>query len=46
MRRDLKFVWVSHVSDVFRAALADPEPIPSATLNRDIRGKNPLLQPT
>jgi ATP-dependent Lon protease len=44
LRRDLKFIWVSHVSDVFRAALADPErPGSGAPVNRDIASKEPLL---
>jgi ATP-dependent Lon protease len=46
LRRDLEFVFVKHVSQVFDAALADAgRPQPATTLDRDIPAPEAVLQP-
>jgi ATP-dependent Lon protease len=47
LRRDLLFVFVKHVSQVFDAALADAgHPRPAGTLDRDIAAAEAVLQPS
>jgi ATP-dependent Lon protease len=46
LRRDLDFVWVKHVSEVFRAALADVERRAAPAVNRDLQAPESVLQTT
>jgi ATP-dependent Lon protease len=48
LRRELKFVFVKHVAEVFDAALAARlgRPLAAANLNRDLPAVEPALQPS
>jgi ATP-dependent Lon protease len=47
LRRDLQFVLVKHVSEVFAAALAEADPPATRpTLNRDMAAPESVMQPT
>ena len=45
LRRDLAFVFVRHVQEVFDAVLLEPD-VPSSLRGRSARLREPMLQPT